>query len=260
KELIVAMKVRYPLWKAVLDRMKALPAILFVVFLCLMLVIVFINVYRYRQVVQAQRAILLALAALTEFRDVFTGKHLERARNYAMVLAKQLRKNPKYKKIITDEFVDDLYNAAPLHDIGKVATPDSILLKKGKLDDEEYEKMKGHVLIGKHLLQDVIDTFNIKESFVIMARDICAYHHERWDGTGYTEGLATEEIPLAARIFSLCDAYDAITSERVFKGQISHKEALRRIRLARSVQFDPDVVDAFEECRGKFWEISETWK
>jgi putative two-component system response regulator len=200
---------------------------------------------------------IFSLAGLTEWRDPQTGRHLERARRYAVVLAKQLGRNPAYRHRINDEFIDDLYYAAPLHDIGKVGVADAVLLKNGKLTEEEYDKIKEHVKIGARVLGSVIDKFELKPSFFIMAKNICAYHHERFDGTGYPDGLKGDGIPLAVRIFSLCDVYDAIRSERPFKKEIPHDEVVRLIKAERGKQFDPDVVDAFLQCEGEFARVSE---
>jgi putative two-component system response regulator len=200
----------------------------------------------------AQKAVLFSLAGLAEWRDTETGLHLERTRNYSVILAKELRKNKKYRKVITDEFIDDLYDAASLHDIGKVGIRDSILLKEGKLTNEEFEEMKRHVIIGKQVLQDAADKFNLKQSFITMGKNICAYHHEKYNGKGYPEGLKGEEIPLEARIFALSDAYDAIRSKRPYKQGLSHTEAVKRIKADRGEHFDPDIVDAFLKCEKEF--------
>ncbi|MFH1543049.1 MAG: HD domain-containing phosphohydrolase, partial [Patescibacteria group bacterium] len=205
-------------------------------------------------------AIISSLAGLTEGRDPETGRHLERTRNYSVVLAKQLRKDKKYRKLITNEFIEDLYDATPLHDIGKVGIRDAILLKESKLTNEEYEEMKKHVQIGKQVLQNTIDRFKLKQSFFIIGRNICAYHHEKYNGKGYLEGLKGQEIPLEARVFALCDAYDVIRSKRPYKDELSHEEALRRIKSDSGEHFDPDIVCAFLKCEKEFLKVSDTYK
>ncbi len=258
-KLIVALYNRYPMLKVALYRLILISLVLLALALGLILIIVHLNNSRFRELVRAQKAIIFSLAALSEWRDPETRGHLERTRNYAALLAKQLQKNKKYRKIITDEFIEDLYDAIPLHDIGKVGVPDSVLLKPGKLTPEEYEKIKKHGLIGKLIIQDTIDKFKLKQSFILRGRNICAYHHEKYNGRGYPEGLKGEEIPLEARIFALCDAYDAIRSKRHYKDERSHEEAVRRIKSESGRQFDPDIVNAFLKCEKQFREVSETY-
>ncbi len=260
KRLIVAIYHNRLSLKVALQRLLLASIILLTLFLCLILTISYINVSRYRELIRAQKAIIASLAELTEGRDPETGYHLERTRNYCVVLAKQLRTNKKYRKIITNEFIEDLYDASPLHDIGKVGIRDAILLKKGKLAKKECEEMKKHVLIGKQVLQHVIDKYKLKQSFFIIGRNICAYHHEKYNGKGYLQGLKGQEIPLEARIFALCDAYDAIRSKRPYKEKLSHDEAIKRIKADSGEHFDPEIVDAFLKCEREFLRIGETYK
>jgi len=222
------------------------------------LIIGYLNVVRFRELIGAQKAIIFSLVELTERRDPETGQHLERTKKYTAELAKQLRENKKYRKLITSEFIEDISDAAPLHDIGKVGIRDSVLLKKSKLTQEEYEEMKEHVRIGKQILQDAIDTFKLKQPFLLVGRNICAYHHEKYDGKGYLEGLKGTEIPLEARIFTLCDTYDAIRSKRPYKDALPHEEAVRRIMSDSGEHFDPDIVDAFLKIENEFAKICNT--
>ncbi len=245
RRLITAISCKHPLLKMALEKLILVSVILLALFLGLISIIVYMNILRFKELIGAQKTTIFALAELAEWRDPETGYHLERTRNYAVVLAGQLRKNKKYRQIITDDFIEDLYDAAPLHDIGKVGIRDSVLLKKGELSAKEYAEMKKHVLIGKQVLQDAIDKFNIKQSFIIAGKNICAYHHEKYNGKGYHEGLKGDEIPLEARIFALCDAYDAIRTKRPYKSRLSHEEAVRRIKRDSGEHFDPDIVDAF---------------
>jgi len=260
KRMVVAIYHSLTLLKAALQRLILSSMILLASFLGLILIIGYMNLSRFRELIEAQKAIISSLAGLTEGRDPETGHHLERTRNYSVVLAKQLRKDKKYRKLITTEFIKDLYDATPLHDIGKVGIRDAILLKESKLTNEEYEEMKKHVQIGKQVLQNVIERFKRKPSFFIIGRNICAYHHEKYNGKGYLEGLKGQEIPLEARIFALCDAYDAIRSKRSYKDKLSHEEAVRRIKSDSGEHFDPDIVDAFLKCEKEFLEISKTYK
>lgn len=188
----------------------------------------------------AYRALTFALANITESRDPETGAHLERTRNYCVLLAEALYREERYKGLITPQFIDGLYQAAPLHDVGKVAIPDAILFKPEGLGPEEFEKMKIHTLIGASMMEKVIrqsgaDLFK-------MAYRICLYHHEWWNGTGYPHGLAGENIPLEARIMALADVYDALLSRRVYKPAMAMREAADKIQHGAGVQFDPNMT------------------
>ncbi|ACR78826.1 HD domain-containing phosphohydrolase [Kosmotoga olearia] len=258
--LIVASYHKHPTSKAALQNLTLISMLIFILFLVLMFAGVYLDFSKSRDLLGAQKAIMSSLATLAERRDTETGRHLKRTREYAVILTKQLRKNKKYRKIITNEFIENLYDTAPLHDMGKVGIRDSILLKEGKLTKEEYEEIKKHTIIGKQIIQDVIGRYRLKGSYIIMARNICAYHHEKHNGEGYPEGLKGEKIPLEARIFALCDAYDAIRSKRPYKDELPHEEAIRRIKADRGKHFDPDIVDAFLECEKEFERVYETYK
>lgn len=197
---------------------------------------------------------IFALARLAESRDQETGLHLERTRNYVKIIAQQLSQRPKLASTIHADFVQMLYDTSPLHDIGKVAIPDAILLKPGKLTDDEYEIMKRHSAIGANTLEEVLQSYPGAE-FLEMARDIAATHHERFDGRGYPKGLAGEQIPWAGRIMALADVYDAITSRRVYKAAESHEHACNVIHNERGKQFDPRVTDAFFDRESEILEV-----
>jgi putative two-component system response regulator len=202
---------------------------------------------------------IFALARLAESRDPETGGHLERVRRYSRVLAAELAKRGKFAAAITPEFIRLIYLTSPLHDIGKVSIPDHVLLKPGRLDDGEFAIMKTHPLAGAETLDSALEEYPDAE-FLRMARDIAACHHERHDGTGYPAGLSGEAIPLAARIFSLADVYDALVVRRVYKGPFSHDVARSIILRGRGTQFDPDVVDAFTRSEAAFIEIKERFE
>ena len=155
--------------------------------------------------------------------------------------------NPKYKNIVNRNFIDALYITAPLHDIGKVAIPDHILLKKGKLTSKEFELMKFHTTKGAETLKAIADEFGGIE-YLQIGIDIALAHHEKWDGTGYPNGLAGKEIPLAARILAIADVYDALTTQRIYKKAFSHEESIRAMVRERGKHFDPELLDAFLEC------------
>ncbi|MFQ5494032.1 MAG: response regulator [Phycisphaerae bacterium] len=192
----------------------------------------------------AQTAIVTGLAKLAEHRDSDTGYHLERVTRYALRLAEELRRGSKYAGVIDSGFLEDLRQGMPLHDIGKVAVRDAILLKPGPLTDAEFAAMQRHVEVGARSIRSVIERAP-EAGFLKMAEDICFGHHERFDGTGYPRGLSGEEIPLAARIAAVADVYDALRTKRPYKAAFSHDKAVRIIRESAGSHFDPDVVEAF---------------
>lgn len=210
---------------------------------------------RSRQLTSIRDVIVLALASLAEARDNETGTHIMRVQHYSQLLAMTLQKYPEHN--ITDEFIELIFKTSPLHDIGKVGVPDSILFKQGKLSGEEFAAMKRHSLLGGQTLDEVERQLAVPEEFVSMAQAITLHHHERWDGEGYPLGLAGKDIPLAARIVALADAYDALTSPRAYKSPVTLDDARRIIESERGKQFDPDVVGAFLEKEPEFREIRE---
>jgi len=187
---------------------------------------------------------IFAMAKLAESRDPETGAHLERVRSYSRVLAQHLGGLEKFREEITPEYARLIYLTSPLHDIGKVGIPDSVLLKPGRLSDREFDMMKTHTTIGAQTLDAALREFpNAK--FLEMGRDIAATHHERWDGDGYPRGLAGEAIQLCGRIVAVADVYDALTSKRVYKSAFAHDVARSIIVNESGSHFDTDVVDAF---------------
>jgi putative two-component system response regulator len=187
---------------------------------------------------------IFSLAKLAESRDPETGAHLERVQGYCRALAQQLVASGEFAEEIDPQYVRLLYGTSPLHDIGKVGIPDSVLLKPGRLSDREFEIMKTHTLIGAETLDAALQRFP-KTKFLRMARDIAAAHHERFDGTGYPAGLKGREIPLCGRIVALCDVYDALTSKRVYKDAFAHDIAKSIIEKEAGSHFDPAMVAAF---------------
>jgi HD-GYP domain-containing protein (c-di-GMP phosphodiesterase class II) len=209
--------------------------------------------------VDSRNAIIFGLASLTEFRDSDTGKHLERISKYSKTLIKELQKKSKYKNYITESYIEDLEISSILHDIGKVGIEDKILLKKGKLTKEEFEKIKMHTLIGGHVIESINKKMQDK-NFLKLANQIILYHHEKWDGTGYPEGLKGNNIPLSARIVALADVYDALISKRVYKEAISHEDAVKIIINEKRKYFDPEIINIFRKINLEFKEISESLK
>ncbi len=196
----------------------------------------------------------LAIAKLAEFREADTGPHLERMRSYSWLLALELSNSSSYRHLIDNSYLEALYAASPLHDVGKVGIPDTILLKPGKLDAVEWQVMKSHPRIGAEILA-IAGKGSMVRRWLEMGRVIALQHHERWDGTGYPNGLKGEEIDLSARIVGLADAYDAITSKRVYKPAFDHQEACKRVMESRGSHFDPEVVDAFMRREAAFADL-----
>jgi putative two-component system response regulator len=202
---------------------------------------------------QTRDIALITLAKLAESRDSTTGSHLDRIAAYSRRLAEQLR-SEAYAGRMTRAFVEQLEKSSPLHDIGKVGIPDSILCKPGPLTSEEFRAMQTHTTIGGDTLLSVLERFE-NHSFLLMAMEIAYSHHERWDGHGYPRGRAGEDIPLAARIVALVDSYDTLTSDRPYKHAVSHAEAVQRIVVDRGRHFEPAIVDAFMACHADFESI-----
>jgi len=202
------------------------------------------NELRRGQRDHAQHAMILALARLSEQRDEATGKHLERVSSYCKLIAEGLREDGCYLETIDNAFVENLVRSSPLHDIGKVGIPDSILLKPGRLTPEEWTIMRTHAEIGAQTIESVISEFP-DQGFLVCGRDIARGHHEKWDGTGYPSGLKGDAIPLAARIVALADVYDALTSARPYKQPWTHADALKLILEQSGKHFDPRLVASF---------------
>ena len=198
----------------------------------------------FQRIKNTQSAAILGFARLTEYRDMSTGKHLERIREYTRVLATGLAGIDKYSDYITDEYIEDLCLSSVLHDVGKVGIEDAILLKPGRLDATEFSRIKEHTFLGGEALRSVDEQVK-DQSFLTIGKEIAYYHHERWDGTGYPTGRKGSEIPLSARIVALADVYDALTSRRTYKESLPHEEASKIIQEERGSHFDPDVVDVF---------------
>jgi len=199
---------------------------------------------RTSEIIEIRDVTVFALAKLAESRDPETGQHLERLRTYSQILAEVLREEGPYTNEIDEQFLEDLYRSSPLHDIGKIGIPDTILLKPGQLSVGEFEIMKRHTIIGAEAIE-CSATQNKSGSFLIMAAEVARSHHERFDGSGYPSGLSGRHISLAARIVALADVYDAITSSRVYKSAFEPRVAKNMIEKEKGKHFDPAVVDAF---------------
>jgi PAS domain S-box-containing protein len=208
----------------------------------------------FQQIKDTQSAAILGFARLTEYRDMDTGKHLERIREYTRVLALGLAALPAYASYITPEYIDDLCLSSILHDVGKVGIEDAVLLKPGRLDPQEFEKIKQHARLGGEALK-AVDQELKRESFLTIGKEVAYSHHERWDGSGYPAGKKGEQIPLSARIVALADVYDALTSKRSYKQALSHEDAVKIILAEKGTHFDPEVVEVFERSLEPFRRI-----
>ncbi len=210
---------------------------------------------RTRELAMVQEATIESMSSLTETRDPRTGEHIRRTQNYIRLLAEYLKNQPRFSPFLDDETIDLLCKSAPLHDIGKVGVSDRILLKPGRLTDQEFEEMKQHTIYGRDTILAAERKLG-NTSFLRVAREIAYTHHERWDGSGYPEGLKGEQIPVPGRLMALADSYDALTSKRVYKSQIPHEKAVEIIIEEKGSHFDPEVVDAFLEVKENFRQIA----
>jgi putative two-component system response regulator len=204
-----------------------------------------------------QEVSIRALAHLAETRDPETGKHLLRTQGYVQRLAQGLLTHPRFASQLNARMVRLLTRSAPLHDIGKVGVPDAILLKPGPLTPEEWEIMKTHARLGSDAIELAERDAAESVDFLALAREIAHWHHEKWDGSGYPDGLAGDAIPLSARIMAIADVFDAMTTERVYKSRISYEDARDLIIAATGLHFDPDIVNAFLVHFGDFCRIAD---
>jgi putative two-component system response regulator len=212
---------------------------------------------RTHEVSALQQVTILAMTSLAETRDSETGNHIKRTQLYVKELAAALQSHPRFTNILTNRKIETLIKSTPLHDIGKIGIPDSILLKPARLDEKEYDVMKTHATIGRNAIEHAETELGEKVEFLECAKEIAYYHHEKWDGTGYPEGIAGDTIPLAARLIALVDVYDALISRRIYKPSMTHQEAVEIIITGRGKHFDPDIVDVFLNIQDKFLEICQ---
>lgn len=211
---------------------------------------------RTTELVALQDVTILTMASLAETRDSETGNHIRRTQFYVKELAEKLSTHPKFKALLTPAFIQMLFKSAPLHDIGKVGIPDRILLKPGKFEPHEFEIMKTHALLGKQVIEFAERQLGREVEFLTLAKEIAYCHHEKWNGSGYPQGLAGEDIPVSARLMAVADVYDALISRRVYKEGMSHEKAAAIIIEGRGQHFDPDMVDAFIELQDAFQAIA----
>lgn len=200
-----------------------------------------------RRLSKIQDSVIIGMANLIESRDGSTGKHVKNTQMYVRMIANELRRRRLFEAELTEEYIEDLCKAAPLHDVGKIKIPDAILQKPGKLTPEEFDTMKTHTTHSRTIIQMIIGDVE-DEHYVRIVEDIALYHHERWDGSGYPTGLAGEQIPLAARIMAVADVFDALYEERCYKPPMRPIERIMQIMAeGRGTQFDPVIMDVFTE-------------
>ena len=207
-----------------------------------------------KKTADGQQATIFAIAKLAEARDDDMGRHLERVQLFCKLLATGLSRKPEYRKAVDDAWIRNIFHASPLHDIGKVAIPDRILLKPGPLTPEEFTIMKTHAALGAQTLRAVLKKYP-DNTFIEMGIEVAQAHHERWDGTGYPDGLAGEEIPVCARILAVADCYDALRSKRCYKSARTHDDTCATILQESGTHFDPVVADLFRETADKFRDV-----
>jgi len=212
---------------------------------------------RTRQMEELQDVSMVAMGSLAEARDPETGNHIRRTQRYLKLLAQKLKDHPRFSHFLTPENITSLYKSAPLHDIGKVGVADHILLKPGKLTDEEFDEMKKHTTYGRDAIAAAELRISVADNFLVFAKEIAYAHQEKWNGSGYPEGLAGDDIPISARLMAVADVYDALISRRVYKPPFPHEKAVAIILEGKGQHFDPDMVDAFMEIADEYYAISQ---
>ena len=215
---------------------------------------------RTRELSAIQDVTILAMASLAETRDSDTGNHIRRTQFYVRAIAERLQDHPRFRRLLDRATIDLLFKSAPLHDIGKVGIPDRILLKPAKLDAEEYDVMKTHTTLGGDAIQAAEDRLGMNVAFLSLAKEIAYSHQEKWDGTGYPEGLSGDDIPIPARLMAVADVYDALVSRRVYKEGMPHERAVQILVEGKGTHFDPDVVDAFVAIADEVREIGAKFR
>ena len=212
---------------------------------------------RTREVVAIQDVTILVMASLAETRDSETGNHIRRTQFYVKALAEKLRDHPRFVWFLTDNNINMLFKSAPLHDIGKVGIPDRILLKPGRFEPHEFEIMKTHTTLGRDAIVHAEIALGTNVDFLAFAKSIALSHQEKWDGSGYPQGLAGDDIPIPARLMAVADVYDALISRRVYKQGMPHEKAVQIMTEGRGTHFDADMFDAFVEIQEEFRAIAQ---
>ena len=214
---------------------------------------------RTRELSAIQDVTIQAMASLAETRDSDTGNHIRRTQFYMKALTERLRTHPRFSAVLSKTAIDMLFKSAPLHDIGKVGIPDRILLKPGRYEPEEFEIMKTHTTLGRDAIQAAENALELEVGFFSIAKEIAYGHQEKWDGSGYPQGLSGDAIPVSARLMAIADVYDALISRRVYKEGMPHEAALEIIAEGKGSHFDPDMVDAFLAIKDEVKAIAEKY-
>ncbi len=214
---------------------------------------------RMQENLTIQNVSIRALAHLAETRDPETGEHIMRTQSFVKILAEGLQSHPRFKEVIDEKYINLVTRSAPLHDIGKVGIPDNILLKPGALTEDEWEIMKTHAAIGAKAIEQAEKDVDKPLEFLSLAKEIAHWHHEKWDGSGYPDALAGEQIPIAARLMTLADVFDALTTARVYKKAFSFEKAQAIIIEGKGTHFDPAVVDVFLQRYEQFVTIAKQY-
>ena len=204
------------------------------------------------------KALLLTLADMVENRDENTGQHIRKTAAYVQIILQAMKEKGFYADQLTQEFIDNTVNSAPLHDIGKISVSDTILNKPGKLTDEEFAIMKSHTTSGGEIIDSIIQLMPEAE-FLSEAKNLALYHHEKWNGKGYPQGIAGEDIPLSARVMAVADVFDALVSKRSYKPGFPYEKALAIIQEESGTHFDPKVVEAFFSARDKVLKVADSF-
>jgi len=211
---------------------------------------------RTRELTETKEATIFAMSSLAETRDNETGNHIRRTQHYVRALANALCEHPRFAHELTEDNIKLMFSSAPLHDIGKVGVPDAILLKPGALDDDEWIIMRKHVDFGRDAILAAEKMLSQESTFLHYAREIAYGHHEKWDGSGYPNGLKGDDIPISARLMAVADVYDALISRRVYKPPFPHEKAVAIITEGKGSHFDPDMVEVFLEISENFRSIA----
>jgi len=212
------------------------------------------------EVTKTYESTLEVLATIIEYRNLESGAHIRRTTLLTEILVARMLEHDKFKSSLGSMNIPSLIKASALHDIGKIGIPDGILLKPGKLTNDEFNMIKTHTTIGSHIIDSIAETLPDNDKYLKYAKDICLSHHEKWDGGGYPSGLSGEEIPLSARIISIVDVYDALVSPRCYKDPFSHDVSLGILTEGRGTQFDPDLIDLLPDVAAAFHEVEEKYR